>query len=307
MAAFEGVIITNNSTDANFREWTEFVHNQLTGSGMTPVPTPGEMDFATVVKPVAGAEQTGYRIYSFSDSLQSTVPIYFRIAYGAGITAARPAIWPSLGFSIAQSGSIIHTGSVGDTFVTGSGSGLFIDEIQMGTDNSSTTAHSHSWSGNGGYVVGALWHSFTSADLLLSIERTKDALGVPDGRGVIMQRGWNIFGNSQVLYLSSSAIDPSIPGDLNFPTIHGTLNPSSFSGSAGHTIQISAVVATGQYQMEQVHNWVTSMPLDFGDHKDIFVTIKETTIPFRTLQSTFLQANCFTNIITQRIAIRFQE
>lgn len=306
MAAFQGVVLSDNTSDANFREWSEFIHNQLTGSGMTAVITPGEMDFATVIKPTANNE-SGYRIYAFSDALQATTPIYFRIGYGATNFVDRPALYVSLGSSIARSGSIVHTGSAGDTFVTGSGNGIFIDEVRMDTLLNTTTPQSHSWSGDGGFVVGALWHSNISTDLLFSIERTKDAFGVPDDRGVIMQRSWNIFGNSQVLYFDSGAVDPGIHADLDFITLHGTINPSSFSGSNGHFIRVSAVVATGKYQMEQVHNWITTMPLDFGDPKDIFVTIKETTIPFRTLPSTFLQAACFMNIITQRTAIRFQE
>jgi hypothetical protein len=303
MTALLGSVLCTNADSASFRAWTEFVHNQITGSGMLYIPVSGDIDFATVDAPATTNEKTGFKLYSFNDALQSTTPIYFRLDYGSGAATARPTIYCIIGFSHA-SGSIRHTGSLGDTYVTGAGKGIFIDEFVIGTAGTTATAHSHSWSGDGSFVMGALWWTLANSRCLFSLERTHDESGNSDGRGVIAVLGGNGVREAAVLYLDSGSGQTLVP---TWSTIMGTRNPAAASGSTGTVIPISMFTVYGERTTETSYNLIAMTQNEFSQWKDIFVNLNDQIIPFRIYDSVFRPAADFTNGLTQALGLRFQD
>lgn len=104
-----------NNTDANFRLWGSGMKTALAAVGLVQTADTGQIDWTTVVAPVATQTVKGYEIWRFNDSLQSTVPIYIKIEYGSGTGAAIPQIKYSVGSGTDGAGNLtnVHPASAG--------------------------------------------------------------------------------------------------------------------------------------------------------------------------------------------------
>ena len=101
------VLFPDNSTDANFRAWVQFVHDLLitTGGWVDPGDT-GQLNIAAAAHPIAANTKVGYRIYRMDDTLQATSPVFMRLDYGSSATANQTGIWVTIGTATDGAGTI---------------------------------------------------------------------------------------------------------------------------------------------------------------------------------------------------------
>jgi len=303
MAALEGTVLADNS-GSNFQLWTTFIHNQITGSGFTYLPITGDIDLTTATASANVNTKTGFKLYAFNDALQATTPIYFRLDFGTGAAALRPSIWITAGFSYTATGSIRHTSSIGDPDVSGANVS-YISEYQIPCGGNSTTPGSHSWSGDGSYLTAALWYTITTTGKnLLSLERTKDATGSPDGRGIIGVFGGPNVRRAAIVYFDSASLSMIAP---TWSTIVGTRNPAIATGSYGTIVPISAVILVSGQSNEISTNLIALAANEFSQYKDLFVNIRSLTIPFRIYDTAFRTAGDFTNGTNMALGLRFHD
>lgn len=102
------VDVSSFTTDAKFRTWGLAMSTAMQACGLVLTSDTGQINWATVTKPVATNTQAGYEIYRFADSLQATAPVYIRIGYGSGGVASgnSPATWLTVGTGSNGSGTI---------------------------------------------------------------------------------------------------------------------------------------------------------------------------------------------------------
>jgi hypothetical protein len=97
-----------NDTDARFRAWAQFVHDVLSNGGWVQTADSGQIDLTTALKPGATNTKVGYEIWGMSDSLQSTAPIYLKIAYGSGASNSNTiGLWFAIGTGTDGAGNLV--------------------------------------------------------------------------------------------------------------------------------------------------------------------------------------------------------
>lgn len=168
------------STDAGFRAWGLALSTALKALFVKVTQT-GEINWATVSKPATNGASAGFEVYRFNDSLQSTVPIFFKVEYGAyAATTTRPSIWMTVGKGADGSGNIT--------------SELFARSVIAGGNNSWTATPKNSYlgSGDGSLLVLSMWPSDTAsqagAGQVFALERSRDDSGNPTGAGLFWSR-----------------------------------------------------------------------------------------------------------------------
>lgn len=100
--------VSSFTTDAKFRTWGLACSTALQATPLVKTSDTGQINWASVTKPVAINTQAGYEIYRFSDTLQSTKPVYIRVGYGSGGTASgnSPCTWVTVGTGTDGAGTI---------------------------------------------------------------------------------------------------------------------------------------------------------------------------------------------------------
>ncbi len=93
------------SNDATFRQWGLGIASSLSVAGLVKTNAPGQIDWASANAPNFNSF-AGYEIWRFDDDLQSTLPIFVKVEYGAGSNADRPAVAITAGTSIDGGGGI---------------------------------------------------------------------------------------------------------------------------------------------------------------------------------------------------------
>jgi hypothetical protein len=106
MATFATAVAPDNSSDAAFRAWINAVHSVMTGAWVQTGDS-GQINFATVTRPLAANTKQGYALYAMNDSLQSTRPIIIKFAFGSGTSANFPGMWFSIGTATDGAGNFI--------------------------------------------------------------------------------------------------------------------------------------------------------------------------------------------------------
>lgn len=165
-----------NATDATFRAWGSGISAKLLAAGFVQTADTGQINWTTVLTPAAISTPQGYEIWRFADTLQATAPIYFKIEYGSGITAAaNPGLWFTFG-----------TGSNGAGTLTGP-----LSTRQTLTSTAyATNPLDCFWSGSPGHFTAALFCGgvgiSTSNCQMFSFERTKDSTGADTNQGLLI-------------------------------------------------------------------------------------------------------------------------
>jgi hypothetical protein len=108
-----------NTTDATFRLWGKALSDAFAAVGLVKDTDASQIDWATVLKPGAGATFMGYEIWRFDDALQATCPVYFKIQYGSGGVATYPAIILQVGQGSDNAGNLLGTKSTANTVASG--------------------------------------------------------------------------------------------------------------------------------------------------------------------------------------------
>lgn len=175
MATTSAALPSFFSSDADFRAWVQGVHDALTACGMTQTSDTGQINPATVAKPASGGSATvaGYEIWRFNDTLQSTLPIFFKIEYGAAASGNAPNVWITVGTGSNGSGAL--NGQVGSR-----------QALTAGSDTAGATRPTLC-QGDGGQIHLATDVSPTGAAgaMGVSIERGRLADGTPTADGFV--------------------------------------------------------------------------------------------------------------------------
>lgn len=100
-----------HSNDADFRAWGSELSAKFVAAGLVKHTDTGQINWSTVTRPAANTAG-GFEIWRFDDSLQGTAPIYLKIEYGTGVSAAYPQIWLTVGTGTNGSGTL--NGTVSD-------------------------------------------------------------------------------------------------------------------------------------------------------------------------------------------------
>lgn len=171
MAVSNPTLRTTFTTDAEFREWAQAVHDALVAVGMTQTADTGQINLATVAKPTGTGTYMGYEVFRFSDALQATKPVYIRVEYGSAQgSATRPGVAVTVGTGTNGAGTI--TGQAGSRMV-----------LYPSADPSAGAGR---FSGANNRLSFCLYPdgSGTANVIFFSVERTKDDTGADNGDGI---------------------------------------------------------------------------------------------------------------------------
>jgi len=170
--AATAALAPDNSTDANFRAWGSAISAKFASMGLVNTTDTGQINWTTVTHPTTTNAKTGYEIWRFNDTLQSTVPLYLKIEYGSGGAANAPTLWISIGSGSNGSGTL--TGQLGWV------------QAKIGTSNANSTSTKNCvFSGDTGRVGMALWTDFSTGACAWFIERTKNTDGTDSSLGFL--------------------------------------------------------------------------------------------------------------------------
>lgn len=209
-----------NVDDASFRNWGSRLCAALEAVGFIKTADTGQIDWTTVTKPAISTYQ-GYEIRRLSDTLQSSVPIYAKIEFGAATTATYPKMRITLGRGTDGAGNI---------------TGIPATQVVLTCASQNATAYDCYVSGGEGYVAFGMFVTGTSSYVLLFyIARPRDA------GGTINNKGFNIVGQSgstftQQWYPAVGSPMPNTPMAGPFCT-----GPKVGTGSFGTTVGVFPV------------------------------------------------------------------
>lgn len=161
----------DGSTNANFRAWGQAIGTGLSNAGLSKTSDTGQINWSTVTSPSGG--YGGYEIWKFTDSLQATVPVLFRIDYGNDGGNA-PEIMVQCGDSTDGAGNLVGGQISGQvTFPINVGSATVQSQIAVSASTNRV-------------VVGLFITNRTTINhqpVIFSIERDKDATGTDTNLG----------------------------------------------------------------------------------------------------------------------------
>lgn len=163
----------NSNTDAAFRSWGSALSAQI-GGILTRVPQSSDIAWATVLKPANNNSFSGSEVFRFNDPLQSTHPIFIKIGYGSGNTAAAAGIQVTVGKSADGAGNI------GGVLQTAIGT--------ISLQGAETTTQNCYISGGSSWFALSLAPAISFLGGFLLIERANTSGGTPIGDALIL--GW---------------------------------------------------------------------------------------------------------------------
>lgn len=112
--------VIDHTSDAGFRAWVaEIILQLVTTCGITQTADTGQINTSTVTRPAVNTA-AGYSILRFNDTLQATAPVFIKLEYGTGSSAADPNMWITVGTGSNGSGTITGTTTVRAAVVSAS-------------------------------------------------------------------------------------------------------------------------------------------------------------------------------------------
>ena len=206
----------SQTTNATFEAWvSEVVTALFTTIGVTQTADTGQINPTTVAFPSAANTSQGYVIGRFNDTLQATLPVFFKLEFGSGSGAANPQMWITIGTGSNGSGTI--TGTVGTRAA-----------VCNGTTAGSVTSFTSRYCYNATYgFLGVCFKiGMTAANCSLGgfyIGRSNNSSGATTGDGVWLLTNSNTAtgASSNVGFLQSISFDTS------------TVYPASLANATG--------------------------------------------------------------------------
>ena len=96
----------DQTSDAAFRTWVAEIITQLAAVGLTQTADTGQINTSTVTR-AAGNTAAGYTIWRFSDTLQSTYPVFLKLEFGSASSGnAYPQMWVSISTGTNGAGTL---------------------------------------------------------------------------------------------------------------------------------------------------------------------------------------------------------
>lgn len=166
--------------DASFRVNGLGVSTALAAIGMVKTADTGQINWATVTRPVAINTQAGYEIWRFNDTLQATAPLFLRIDYGVSGNVAWISHWITVGKGSNGSGTITSPllASTQVAHVASPGVGAF-------------TWYLSSADGATLVLLVAPASSTPGSRSAIVVERSRNPAGAATGTGVLVAYGFN--------------------------------------------------------------------------------------------------------------------
>ncbi len=291
--ATSSAFLFNNSSDANFRAWAQWIHDRLIAWGWTVTADTGQINLATVVAPAAANTSKGYEIWIMGDALQATNPVFLKLEYGSRAAAATPSVWLTVG-----------TGSNGSGTITNGGT-----RTQIGTSNTPTAGGINHMYGSGSTnrMAFSLGVEDTAACVFFGIERTKDATGADSTEGVVMYGiGANSasgdVGFSQAIPFSGTipGVEPKLSGD--FPS-----NTGQTTGIFGADVYTYSIKPMMFYPRNPIMGYVVWFTGDFTNEVSITLDIYGASRTYMPFTSSNTSTKMATNARTEaRLAMRYE-
>lgn len=120
MAKQQSMIAVTNATDAQFREWAQFIHDAMALAGFAVESTvTGQINLSTVTRPTTNGAVQGFEVWKTNDGLTTW---YIKIEYGGYGASVLPAVWITIGTSFNTSGTILGNASPQTRVAMASGS-----------------------------------------------------------------------------------------------------------------------------------------------------------------------------------------
>jgi hypothetical protein len=170
----------DHTNDATFRVWGEELEDKLTLAGLVQTADTGQIDWTTATRSAINTFTSGYSIWTFDDTQQSTAPIYLKIEYGTGSTNTFPKIRITVG-----------TGSNGTGTLTGTAL-TAARNINGNTTGGTTNRQSFLCVTDG--FMGLMHKTDSGAEGAFFICRTSDSSGTPNATGALVSWGGNASG-----------------------------------------------------------------------------------------------------------------
>ena len=96
----------DQTSDAAFRTWVAEIITQLAAVGLTQTADTGQINTSTVTR-AASNTSAGYTIWRFSDTLQSTSPVFLKLEFGSGSSGnTYPQMWVSISTGTNGTGTL---------------------------------------------------------------------------------------------------------------------------------------------------------------------------------------------------------
>ncbi len=235
---------TNVTNDANFRAWGSYISARMDAVGLTMTADTGQINWTTVLNPGATNTFAGYEIRTFTDSLQASAPVYFKIEYGEGTSADAPCVRVQFG-----------SGSNGTGTLTGNLSTIYYSAVSSVTGACIAQ-------GSGGTARFCMVGGFTTTasgtyGMWFGFERSKDATGADTTEAVLLQFGQvtgasGAEGNARIWGVWNTST-----GNVGLTTAHTApcLFPPGTTGVTGTQTVIAPIMHTKGVWMNPCLNW----------------------------------------------------
>jgi hypothetical protein len=287
----DNTLAPSNASAALFRAWGAWIHSVLSGAGgWTVTADTGQIDFTTVAAPGAVSTYMGYKMYTFSDALNATYPIYVKIEFGSSSASANnPSIQVTIG-----------TGSNG----TGTITGTLVAAFQHGIGGTASAGVTQSYGSSGPARAG--FAIFTDAGvnnpLWFSLERTVDTSGSDTGDGLILNYG-RATNACVSRYIPRVGAAP--PTQTGMHAVMAAENPSTFGINVGVSlcIPMAGVAKSPGLNLLQVRSG------DFGSYSTITCPVYGTMHTYQHVGAgiTGIRNNGDNALLTtNRLAIRYE-
>jgi hypothetical protein len=225
-----------SDTLAHFNAWGQGISNGILAAGLTKTADTGQINWATnPTAPSTTSQTVGYEVWQFTDSLQSTTPIYIRLGYGSNSTLAQtPQITYTIGTATNGAGTVTTSGLYGATALTGN---MFNVSSNWAT-TSTTTLYIDSDSGSSLMIAGWGIAPTFAAGGVFCVERTRNWDGTANNEGVVAMSQHNSTNGALVIANAGSIAATTYNG---FQSLSGGAVVSSISGVVGGTLYTNPV------------------------------------------------------------------
>jgi hypothetical protein len=195
MATTTFSVPTNTSSDATYRTLGSSISGAIATVGMTQTSDTGQINWTTVTRPSVALSIAGYEIWRFSDTLQSTYPMFLRIEYGISTVATYLQMTFTVGTGTDGAGNL--TGNISQKMIA----------YSSASENSTRTSY---FSGGNNRLCFILWASPNTASyqyMVFSLERAHNSSGTDIGDGVHMFASSTVgLGISQFVPLGTTTV-----------------------------------------------------------------------------------------------------
>lgn len=247
------------TTVAQFRTIGSAISVAIQAVGLIQTADTGQINWTTVAIPSGTYTISGYEIYRFSDTLQSTSPVFIKIAYGEGGIANYMGLWITV--CTGTDGAGTPTGNVSFSFQCYSNS----------TDQTTRTSY---FSGANNRLSFCLWPWPVSGSgqwHVFGVERTHDTVGADTGTGVHI-----LFSSPNSGYLGMSQYMPVGTTISYLPSmVYGgwyCSTPLVGGGSLGGNVYTYPIRTYGMYENLPCFNFIHFAATDITVGSTVSIT-----------------------------------